>query len=580
LLDSITRPQSLLAAKAKYDKSHRFNNIYYFICRQNWIEEALRQVLANKGSGTAGIDGQTIRQLSKPETKAELVQIIRTELRTKTYTPMPARRTYIPKANGKRRPLGIPTIKDRTVQCLLKMLLEPIYESDFLDCSLGFRPMRRTMDCIASCYVNINSLHKYYWVIEGCFDHIHHEKLLRILRRRISDRHVINLIDKLLNAGIMEGTLFKHSAEGVPQGGICSPLLANLYLNEMDRWWYDNYFQTDYRRYRRRKNGFGNYVLVRYADDFIMLCNGNRKYAEDMKVQLQSFLKDELQLKLSMEKTEITHVQDGFDFLGFHIQQRHKARSEGDGKKLFLLVKPSRRNIVRLMRKIKFMTAHSASLDNDYNKILAINAMLRGWSEYYKHVSSSRTFQTLDYWTEERLVRWLSDKHKLGIRRAVHRFQKFQNEQGRKRRNIGVQYAQDKILWLYKMLDKHITKYRRRKCENPFFAGAVRDDKGVSPITETDMPLLEQEWNGNAKAHQWRDVRDTILERDLYLCANPSCKSPINLDVHHIIPKLQRPDLALDVGNLITLCEKCHWAVHRGTLRLETISSDDGEPNA
>jgi RNA-directed DNA polymerase len=283
------------------------------------------------------------------------------------------------------------------------MLLEPICESDFLDCSSGFRPMRRTMDCIASCYLNINSLHKYYWVIEGdiegCFDHIHHKKLLQTLRKRISDRHVVNLIDGFLSAGIMERTLFKHSSEGVPQGGICSPLLANLYLNEMDRWWHDNYFQTDYRRYRRRKNGLGNYVLVRYTDDFIMLCNGNRKSAEEMRMLLQSFLKDELHLNLSKEKTKITHVQGGFDFLGFHIRQRHKARNEGDGKKLFLLVKPSRRNVARLMHKIKLMTAHSASLDNDYNKILAINATLRGWAEYYKHVSSARIFRTLDYWT-------------------------------------------------------------------------------------------------------------------------------------------------------------------------------------
>jgi hypothetical protein len=375
----------------------------------------------------------------------------------------------------------------------------------------------------------------------------------------------------------MEGTLFKHSAEGVPQGGIFSPLLANVYLNELDRWWYQNYFQTSSKRYGRRKMGLGNYILVRYADDFVILCNGNRQSAEDMKLQLQSFLKHELCLKLSMEKTKVTHVQDGFDFLGFHIKHQHR-KSEND--KLVLLVKPSHRNIRRLKDKIRLMTAHYASLDNDYNKILAINSTLRGWSEYYKHVSSSRTFRTLDYWAERRLVRWLSDKHKLGIRQTVYRFQKPQHEQGRKRRNMGIRYAEDKILWLYKMSDQHITKYKRCKYENPFFSTTNRDDEGISPITDTDMPPLEQQWNGNTKAYQWRDVRDTILERDTYLCTNPSCRSAVNLDVHHSIPRTQRPDLTLDASNLITLCEKCHYAMHAGTLRLKTVSSHDGEPNA
>ena len=149
LLDNITIPQRLLAAKAWHDKTHQFDNVYYFICRQDWIEEALNQVLDNKGSITAGIDSQTIANLSKPEDKSQLIQTIHSELKGKTYLPMPVRRAYIPKNHGKRRPLGIPTIKDRVVECLLKMLLEPIYESDFATCSSGFRPMRRTMDCVA-----------------------------------------------------------------------------------------------------------------------------------------------------------------------------------------------------------------------------------------------------------------------------------------------------------------------------------------------------------------------------------------------------------------------------------------------
>ncbi len=252
---------------------------------------------------------------------------------------MPARRAYIPKSNGQKRPLGIPTIKDRVVQCLLKMLLEPIYESDFLNCSSGFRPMRRTMDCVADCYANITTEHRYYWVIEGdieeCFDHIHHKTLLNILKKRIADKRSLKLIDLFLNAGIMEGTLFKHTAEGVPQGGIFSPLLANIYLHQLDRWWNDNYHLTKYKRYHRRKVGLGNYILIRYADDFVILCNGNRQSAEEMKEQLREFLDKELHLKLSVEKTRITHVQDGFDFLGFHLCRLKRAEQGKTHRRTF-----------------------------------------------------------------------------------------------------------------------------------------------------------------------------------------------------------------------------------------------------
>ncbi len=549
MLDAVTRPQRLLAEKAKYDKSHRFNNIYYFIRRQDWIEKALNQVLDNKGSVTAGIDGETIESLRKPEEKLALVKQIQAELKSKRYLPTPVRRAYIPKPNGKMRPLGIPTIKDRVVQCLLKMLLEPIYESDFLDCSSGFRPERRTMDCIATCYANVTKLHKHYWVIEGdiegCFDRVHHKKLIQIIRRRIADEHIIELIDRFLNAGVMEGTLFKHTQEGIPQGGIFSPLLANIYLHELDRWWYDNYHLTEYQRHKRRKMGLGNYILVRYADDFIILCNGNRKSAEEMKSQLQTFLMMKLSLTLSEEKTLITHVQDGFTFLGFHLL--HFRRTKDDA---VLLVTPTKKNVQRLRDKIRQMTSHNTCADSEYNKIHALNALLRGWSAYYKHVSSSRIFNSLDYWIAGRLIRWLARKHKLGIYNTARRYSLRQGN----RKNIGIRLEHDEILWLFRMGGQRITKYRQPKRDNPYLSTEVL------PIPKSDIPDVGKQWNGNSAKSEWLDLRLQRLRMDGYLCTR--CQSGHNLDVHHITPKAIRPDLELSIDNLATLCEECHYTIH------------------
>ncbi len=551
MLDTIVRPQRLLAAKAKYDKSHQFNNIYYFICRQDWIEEALDQVLDNKGSGTAGIDGQTIADLQKQEQKMQLISQIQSERKSKQYHPSPVRRAYIPKPNGEKRPLGIPTIKDRLVQCLLKMLLEPIYESDFLDCSSGFRPTRRTMDCIATCYSNVTKTQRYYWVIEGdiegCFDSIHHAKLLRIISKRITDNHVIELIHKFLNAGIMEGVLFRNSTEGVPQGGIFSPLLANIYLNELDNWWYDKYHLTKSKRYRRRKMGLGNYILARYADDFIMLCNGTKESAVEMKNQLRAFLSENLGLTLSEEKTRITHIQDGFNFLGFHLQLYKLETSE------VLVVKPTARNIQKLMHKIRQMTAGNTHLDSEYNKIYAINAVLRGWSGYYTHVSSYSTFAKLDFHVSHRITQWLADKHQIGTTKTLSLYSKQQGNH----KNIAIKLEEDKTLWLFRMQDQRITEYRRVRRDNPYFSTETR------PLAEAEVPDVESQWDGSSSDSQRRDVRFAALQRDHYRCSNPNCGSTQNLDVHHIIPKAQRPDLALSFDNLPTLCEKCHIAEHR-----------------
>jgi len=280
-MDDIRKTQESFARKAQTQPEHRFGDLYHLICSADWIRFALEKVLSNPGSRTAGIDKISRRDLKEEEQKAVFIRALRAELKAGTYRPQPVKRRWIPKANGKQRPLGIPTVKDRVVQMTLKMLLEPIWESDFLGCSNGFRPGRRTMDSISLCRSRITTQNKYLWVVEGdikgCFDHVQHEILLRLVKQRVQDKRVITLIETMLKVGIMENGLFLHTEEGTPQGGILSPLLANIYLHQFDLWWWEKYGKlTLYEKAKRRRAGIGNCILTRYADDFILLCNGSK----------------------------------------------------------------------------------------------------------------------------------------------------------------------------------------------------------------------------------------------------------------------------------------------------------------
>ena len=205
-MSDITKAQYSLAVKAKYNKQHRFEHLYRLTCREEWVTQAVNIVLSNKGSRTAGVDGLTKEYYASETARKGLVQQIQQELREHSFRPQPSRRIYVPKVNGKKRPIGISTVKDRAVQMLLKMTLEPIYESDFLNCSNGFRPGRRTMDCIALLDSYINRQNKFYWVIEGdirgAYDHINQEILVELVNQRIADPKILHLIEKFLKAGI------------------------------------------------------------------------------------------------------------------------------------------------------------------------------------------------------------------------------------------------------------------------------------------------------------------------------------------------------------------------------------------
>jgi RNA-directed DNA polymerase len=560
-MNDLRKTQESFARKAQTQPSHRFGDLYHLVCRADWLKEALRAVLSNAGSRTAGIDGISRKQLADEAAQTKFIEALQTELKAGLYRPQPVRRRWIPKANGKQRPLGIPTLKDRVVQMTLKMLLEPIWESDFLDCSNGFRPGRRTMDCIRVCQSRITTQNKYLWVIEGditgCFDHVQHTILLKLVKRRVRDQRVISLIAAMLKAGLMEDGLFHHTPEGTPQGGILSPLLANIYLHEFDWWWWETYGKlTLYQKAKRRKAGVGNCILTRYADDFVLLCNGPRAEVEQIRDQVRQVLWDKLHLELSTEKTHITHVTDGFDFLGYHLEWKLPKRG-----KPWLRITPSEKSIQRFKHTIKELTRRSTFYQSPLEKVRSLNRVLRGWNQYYEYVNATAIASKLAYWANDRLFVWLKKRHKKGARWVLRTYRHHEHQGSHHRWNLGVKDETGQVIFLYHLPDLHCHIYYARKPPHPY----LDEPPPTPPGLDTAFPLF---WEGQTTPDkaEWAEVRLAVLARDNYRCTQ--CGSPDNLHVHHC--RARRHGGTNQMDNLQTLCEQCHartqtWGRPRGT---------------
>ena len=555
-MDYIRLTQRGLARTATRDPDHRFKRIYRYTCRKDWIESALDAVLKSTGSRTAGIDGLTRKDLKTAEARSEFVAKLQVDLKAGTYEPSPVRRVWIPKpGKSTKRPLGIPTIRDRVVQMLLKMLMEPIFESDFLDCSHGYRPGHRTMDCIAPLYRLITTRAKHFWVIEGdisgCFDHVNHRILLRLLRRRIQDRRVIDLVARLLKAGVMEDGLVHPSTEGVPQGGVVSPLLTNVYLHELDKFWWTRYgCLTRGQKVWRRTKGLGNVAYLRYADDFIILTSAGKAEAERLRDEFAEFLARKLHLELNHEKTRITHVTEGFEFLGFHIKWMLPTPRN---PKPWLRVVPSPENVRRLKAKIRAATSSRRVFDDPTLKFHAINRILRGWIMYYRYVSTSRLAGQLDYWVNRRVVGWLRRKHNLGMRKILRRYKKRQKDGHRDRWNLMVSSRKGEPLWLFRMKDVGFPKYRmRHHWSNPYLEEELEEGQPQPP-----SPWTDSEWLGSVSREELdrARIRQALLEKTGYRCQN--CGIERALHVHH----KKRTEWDGREETLVHrefLCPKCH----------------------
>ncbi|MFD0623032.1 group II intron reverse transcriptase/maturase [Streptomyces sanglieri] len=321
-------------------------------------------------------------------------------------------RRLIPKRNGKMRRLGIPTVADRVVQAALKIVLEPIFEADFEPCSYGFRPNRRAHDAIAE--IHHFATNRYEWVLEGdieaCFDEIDHTALMGRVRQRVGDKRVLRLVKAFLKAGILaEDQVTRDTRAGTPQGGILSPLLANIALSVLDehfaRLWQTTGRTWAARDWHRRRGG-ATFRLIRYADDFVVMINGSRHHAEELMGEVSTVL-EEVGLRLSQAKTSIAHIDEGFDFLSFRIQ-RHRKRGTD---KQYVYTYPSKPSMQAVLRKVKAISRQNIGHSLD-ELLTQLNWLMKGWANYFRHSAASASLNYLGYYTWHRVWRWIRRKHR------------------------------------------------------------------------------------------------------------------------------------------------------------------------
>jgi len=385
---------------AKRSKTRRMHALYDKIYREDILRMAWEQVKANRGS--AGIDNESIGDIIREGVEGILKEISQA-LKAGGYIPKKVKRIYIPKPDGRQRPLGIPTLRDRIVQTAAKLVLEPIFEADFLDCSYGFRPNRSAHDALEEIRRTVNAGNNVVLDadIKGFFDNIDHDKLLELICQRVSDRRVIKLIRKWLKSGVMDAGISKDSVIGTPQGGVISPLLANIYLHEFDKFW--------------RKQTKVRGKLIRYADDFVILFRTEREAM--IGYTLVKAKLSELGLELNEDKTRIIDViqgKDGFDFLGFH----HRKVKSWKYKKYYLYKWPCKKAVKSIMSKIKELIGRRSILNWSIEGVISmLNGVLRGWMNYFRYGNSTRIFSQIDSYVQERLALWWSKKHQKSGRR-------------------------------------------------------------------------------------------------------------------------------------------------------------------
>lgn len=577
-MSDIIKTQQGLARKAQADKQHQFKDLYFLLSKREWVGEALQHILTNEGAKTPGVDGMSWKDFNDPakseaqneKFREQFIAQIQLELRQHTYKPKPVRRVEIPKPDStKKRPLGILTIKDRVVATLLKMVLEPIWESDFLYFSNGFRPTRCTMDCIQPLYSLFNKQSGYKWVIEGdiraCFGSLLHQKLLTEVKRRVADAKILRLIDHFLKSGIMQHGKFAPSNEGVSQGDPLSPLLANIYLHRLDEWFQHNFVgpdvKTDYNAYlrwaRQRAKGRDKAAvqMYRYADDWILCVRGTKEQAQAIKEQCKSFLMEELGLQLSEGKTKLTHITDGFDFLGYHIFRNERPR---DRLRVGVFIQPTKVALGRVKLKIKEMTTSRTLVDDYLTKLRSINAVTRGWANYYRAVNPFTAFQKLDWYVWFRVRRWLGKKHQAGTKQV--RRNNMYHRPGPKGGFCdfaALDESNGRWTWRYRAVETKLIYYRpsfKKNWPNPYLEKLK--------VELFELPTLKTLWNGNLKAPIYAANRRVVLGRAKGCCER--CGSSEGVEVHHrkrVKNKLKEADSRPEM--LEALCRECHHQEHR-----------------
>ncbi|HEX5877624.1 MAG TPA: group II intron reverse transcriptase/maturase [Actinomycetota bacterium] len=405
--------QAKLHRWARDDPHRRFDDLFNLVADPAFLLVAWDRVRGNKGARTAGADGQTVHYVETVRGVEGFLDELRSQVRDRSFRPLPVRERMIPKAGGKLRRLGIAAVRDRVVQASLKLVLEPIFEADFLPCSYGFRPNRRTHDAVAE--VRHLTSHSYEWIVEGditaCFDEISHPALMDRVRVRVGDKRVLALVKAFLKAGILgEDRVLRATDTGTPQGSILSPLLSNVALSVLD----EHIAQAPggpaasrYQRAKRRAQGLPNYRLIRYADDWCLVISGTKADAETLREDIAAVLST-MGLRLSQDKTLITHIDEGLVFLGWRIQ-RHRKRGTN---RSYVYTYPARKAVRAVTGKIKTLCRRMDTNQPLEVLLRPLNRLLRGWCAHFRPGVSSATFAYLSAYTWARVIGWLRRKHR------------------------------------------------------------------------------------------------------------------------------------------------------------------------
>jgi group II intron reverse transcriptase/maturase len=459
---NVDKEEEHLFRLSEREPGKRFTRLWRLVTSEVWLGRAWRRISGNKGSQTAGIDDETADDIDYSR-----ICRLAERLKAGTYRPKPVRRVYIPKANGKRRPLGIPTIEDRIVQQALRMVLEPIFEADFHDCSHGFRKHRSTHTALHDVAVAYS---RTTWIVEGdivgCFDNISHGKLVQAVSRRVADEKILSLIRRFLKAGYIEDWVYHRTYSGTPQGGIVSPLLCNIFLHELDEFMVkeldanrrqsrkDAYVRTS-REYLRINRELHKYRVllkqarrperqqllsriielekvrkrtpcyskrhpaklgyVRYADDFVVLVNGSKEEAEAVKIRVKDKLHS-MGLELSQEKTKLTHWRRPVTFLGYNIQGGMRDK----GVQIKAIFSIPYEKYRRIREEIQRVCGWHHAPEADV--MARVSLMYRGWANYYRFASGpQRMFGRLSYYAWWQFAHYLTRKHQSSIAQVIRR---------------------------------------------------------------------------------------------------------------------------------------------------------------
>lgn len=514
----------------------RIRNLMDLLHNPAWIAAVCDRVLKRSRGKAAGVDG--VRAFEFEKAREHHLEKLRLELKRGTYRPSPLRRVEIPKANGKMRQLGIPCLRDKIVQEAIRMALEPIFEVEFHDSSYGFRPNRSTHHAVGRC--RHAALTGFTWVIEGdvkaCFDEISHKAILGCIKEKVIDNKFLALIQLLLKAGVEVNGVVHPTTKGVPQGGVVSPLLANIVLNKLD-WFLHSKGAYDQARRRRVSQALPNVRFARYADDWcVFLIRCDRQYAERLRDEIRDFLRKTCGLELSAEKTRITHVRDGYDFLGFHI-----SLEMGKAGALVPKLKVGHKAITNIRLRLGRVLRYRPAQESISVRLDRASAVIRGWSNYFKRAHNfSQVAHRLDhdaYWTT---VKTICKKEGISAAKCLRRYSL--------RNTLGVH----EDCKLARFQDTEATYY----CSSPLPYKPGGDS----------LYLDDDEWEAAFGPHERRrpgrgDLKWQALVRDGFHCRG--CAVVVRSatsHADHIQPVNCFANLAManDLDNIQTLCLRCH----------------------